>query len=103
MALRRSIVAQTFAGSLFSLIMRPTNASMRRSFGSVGLIKANSLSRSAGVARMSLISVLQNTTLPAPIMAIFLAIRMLLLLAAHYNPSRNGKHEYSLRGRLGLL
>jgi hypothetical protein len=38
--------------------------------GSVLLINANSLSASPGVAIMSLIKVLQNTTLPAPIIAI---------------------------------
>ena len=43
---------------------------MRRSFVSVGDISANSLSRSAGVARMSAMSVLQKTTDPAPIIAI---------------------------------
>ena len=42
--------------------MRETKLSIRRSFVSVGDISANSLSRSAGVARMSAISVLQNTT-----------------------------------------
>src|SRR4051812_34214910 len=73
-ALRRSVVAQTFAGNLLSLIMRPTNASIRRSFVSVGDMSANSLSCSAGVARMSEINVLQKTTLPAPIMAIFLGM-----------------------------
>ncbi len=45
---------------------------MRRSFGSVRLIKANSLPASAGVAMMSLIRVLQKTILPAPIIAILL-------------------------------
>ena len=52
--------------------MRRPNSSMRRSFGSVRFIRANSLPASAGVAMMSLISVLQKTTLPAPIIAIFL-------------------------------
>jgi len=44
--------------------------------GRVGDISANSLSCNAGVARMSLMSVLQNTTLPAPIMAIFLGMQL---------------------------
>jgi hypothetical protein len=37
-------------------------------------MSANSLPVSAGVAMMSLISSLQNTTLPAPIIAIFFPI-----------------------------
>jgi len=41
------------------------------SFGSVRLIRANSLSAKAGVARISLIRVLQNIMLPSPIIAIF--------------------------------
>src|SRR5579872_6506260 len=74
MASRRSVVAQTLPGSSLSRSIRCPNASMRRSFDSVGLISANSLSASAGVAMMSLIRVLQKTTLPAPIMAIFLPL-----------------------------
>src|SRR4051812_29820534 len=77
-ASRRLVVAQTLAGKLLSLIIRPTNDSMRRSLVSVGDIRANSLSRNAGVARMSWMSVLQNTTLPAPIIAIFLGITLSL-------------------------
>jgi hypothetical protein len=44
---------------------------MRLNLGSVLLISANSLPASSGVAIISLINVLQNTTLPAPIIAIF--------------------------------
>ena len=44
---------------------------MRRSLLSVGLIRANSQPWSAGVAIISDIRVLQKTTLPAPIIAIF--------------------------------
>src|SRR5512140_680967 len=71
----RSVVLHTDAGSPFSRTMRRPNASMRRSLDSVGLMRANSLSHSAGVARISLMSVLQKTTLPAPIIAIFFGIR----------------------------
>jgi hypothetical protein len=53
-----------FGGHRVVLIMRETNVSMRRSFVSVGLMRANSLSCNAGVARMSVTSVLQNTTDP---------------------------------------
>src|ERR1017187_2357596 len=72
MASRRSSVAHTRPGKSLSRSMRLPNSSMRRSFGSVRLISANSASASAGVAMMSLISVLQKTMLPAPIIAIFI-------------------------------
>ena len=49
---------------------------MRRNFSSATAISANSLPASAGVAMMSLISVLQKTMLPAPIIAIFLLIHL---------------------------
>src|SRR3954467_47487 len=91
MAVRRSVVAETFPGNLLSLIIRATNDSIRRSFVSVGDMRANSLSRSAGVARMSWISVLQKTTLPAPIMAIFLGM--------DGSPER----EYDLDGNGGII
>ena len=48
MASRRLVVAQTLAGNLLSLIIRPTNASIRRSLVSVGDISANSLSCKRG-------------------------------------------------------
>ena len=57
---------------------------MARSFGSVRLIRANSLPARAGVAMMSAISVLQNTTLPAPIIAIFFPIVFPFLLVQPY-------------------
>ena len=75
-----SRVAHTSPFTLLSLSIRFPNSSMARSFGSVRLIRANSLPSRAGVASMSAIRVLQNTTLPAPIMAIFLPIDLLLVI-----------------------
>src|SRR4051812_12908391 len=80
------------------------NASIRRSFDSVGDISANSLSRSDGVARMSLMSVLQKTTLPAPIMAIFLGMVSPEFGLAFYQTRRRDAHvidvvRISCRGR----
>ena len=77
-ASRRSSVAHTEPCTPLSLSMRQPNSSMARSFGSVRLMRANSLPSSAGVAMMSAIRVLQNTTLPAPIIAIFFAMAVLL-------------------------
>ena len=73
-ASRRSSVAQTEPFTPLSLSICLPNSSIARSFGSVLLIRANSLPARAGVAMMSAMRVLQNTTLPAPIIAIFFAI-----------------------------
>src|SRR5579872_600091 len=76
----RSVVAQTQPGRPLSRIIRWPNASIRRSFSSVGLIRANSLSMRDGVAIISDIRVLQNTTLPAPIIAILRGMGLLLVI-----------------------
>jgi hypothetical protein len=88
-ASRRSVVAHTVAGRPLSRIMRRTKASILRSFASVGDMSANSLARRAGVARMSAMSVLQKTTEPAPIIAIFAWRIVRLQTSSTSSPARS--------------